>query len=89
MCYLIASGVRTTLDIDTPVLEELKRLQKREPGARKSLGRLVSELLTEALARRRDEVAEMPGFEWISKPMKARVDLEDKDALYAELDRDR
>lgn len=80
--------MRTTLDIDTPVLDELKRLQKRQ-SERKSLGSLVSELLTEALARREREVKEAPGFRWLSKPMKARVDLEDKDALYAELDRER
>ncbi len=76
---------RTTLNIDTPVLDELKRIQKREG---KSLGRLVSELLTDALGRRRAEVSEDAGFEWISKPMEARVDLADKDAVYAALDRD-
>ncbi len=76
---------RTTLDIDTPVLEELKRIRKREG---KSLGRLVSELLTDALGRRRSQVSEAAGFEWISKPMRARVDLADKDAVYAALDRD-
>ena len=81
--------MRTTLDIDTPVLEELKRLQKNQKTGRKSLGRLVSELLTEALAQRDREVRESVGFEWVSRPMKALVDLDDKDALYAELDRDR
>ncbi len=79
--------MRTTLDIDTPVLEELKRLQKRQGEERKSLGRLVSELLTEALARR-GEIAEGTGFDWVARPMRARVDLEDKEAVYAELDRD-
>ena len=79
--------MRTTLDIDTPVLEELKRLQKRREAKRKSMGKLVSELLTEALVRRQGDVAEGAGFEWVSKPMKARVDLEDKEAVYAELDR--
>jgi hypothetical protein len=71
------------------VLEELKRLQKKQATEKKSLGRLVSELLTEALARREREVRESVGFEWVSKQMKALVDLEDKDALYAELDHDR
>jgi hypothetical protein len=33
--------MRTTLDIDDPVLKEIKRLQRREG---KSLGRLVSDL---------------------------------------------
>ena len=79
--------MRTTLDIDTPVLEELKRLQKGQKAKKKSMGKLVSELLTEALARRHGEISEGVGFEWVSKAMKARVDLEDKEAVYAELDR--
>ena len=79
--------MRTTLDIDSPVLEEIKRLQRRQKQGRKSLGKLVSELLTEALAHRQGEVAEAAGFEWLSKPMGARVDLEDKESVYAELDR--
>ena len=40
---------RTTVDIDAPLLRDLKRLQKRE-GL--SLGRLVSDLLGEALGER-------------------------------------
>ena len=76
--------MRTTLDIDTPVLDELKQIKK---STNEPLGRLVSNLLTEALARRQGEVAEGRVFEWISRPMGARVDLNDKEALYAELDR--
>ena len=79
--------MRTTLDIDTPLLEELKRLQKRQKAGKKSMGKLVSELLTEALARHQGEITEGVGFEWVSKSMEARVDLEDKEAVYAELDR--
>jgi hypothetical protein len=75
---------RTTLNLDQPVLDELRELQSRE---RKPLGRLASELLTEAFARRRSEVREPSTLEWISRPMRARVPLEDKDALYALLDR--
>jgi hypothetical protein len=75
---------RTTLNLDQPVLDELRELQVRE---RKPLGRLASELLTEALARRRSEVREPSGLTWISQPMQARVSLEDKEALYAILDR--
>ncbi len=81
--------MRTTLNIDTPVLEELKRLQRLQQGRKTPLGRLVSELLTEALARRKGEIREDAGFDWISSSMDARVDLEDKDAVYAELDRGR
>ena len=67
---------RTTIDIDSAVLRELRERSRRE---RKTIGRLVSELLARAL---RTERAEPPtGFEWTSRPMGARVDLEDKEAL--------
>jgi hypothetical protein len=73
---------RTTLDIDAPILRDLKRLQREE---RKSLGRLVSDLLASALGARRQTRA--PTFKWLSKPMgEARVDLRDKDALWRVLD---
>jgi hypothetical protein len=39
--------MRTTLDIDAPLLRELKQLQKKE---KKALGAIVSDLLAEALA---------------------------------------
>jgi hypothetical protein len=74
---------RTTLDIDTPLLEELKRMQKRE---KKSLGALVSRLLAEALANRSRRRAPRREFDWVSRAMGARIDISDKDALYAALD---
>jgi hypothetical protein len=75
---------RTTLNIDTTVLRDLKRLQQVR---RTSLGRLVSDLLAEALAPRKSKGdAARPRFQWVAKPMGARVDLSDKDALYAALD---
>ena len=78
----IASNImRTTLDIDAPILEELKGLQARE---KKSLGRLVSDLLAGALAARTatsgDERAQPV---WIARPMQALVDLADKETVYA------
>jgi hypothetical protein len=73
--------MRTTLDIEGPVLEELRAIQKREGG---SLGALVSRLLAEALARE-DRRAKKP-FRWTARPMRARVDLADKDAPNAILD---
>ncbi len=76
---------RTTVDIDAPLLRDLKRLQKRE-GL--SLGRLVSDLLAEALGERQIHRPEPPTFEWHTRPMVARVDLADKDAIQAALDRD-
>ena len=82
----IASRImpRTTIDIDASVLRELKRLQKR---AHKSLGQLISELVATALAR--DEAratASEADFAWTARPMGARVDLEDKEALRAALE---
>lgn len=75
--------MRTTLDIDEPVLKEVKRLTRREG---KALGRVVSELLAESLGRRRSGTPAAPPFAWTSRPMAARVDLADKDAVQAALD---
>lgn len=75
--------MRTTLDIEAPVLKEVRELQRREGG---TLGDLVSRLLAEALARRpKRPVA--PNLEWKTRPMGALVDLADKDVVYAILDR--
>ena len=67
---------RTTLDLDPSVLAELKRRQRREG---KSLGRLVSELLAERLDR--NDVPPPHSFSWHTRPMSARVDLNDADAV--------
>ena len=70
--------MRTTLDIDDHILRELKQLQAKEG---KSLDRLVSDLLARALAEDATCVPVSP-LSWIARPMHARVDLSDKDALY-------
>ena len=75
---------RTAVNIDGPVLRDIKRLQKRE---RKPLGRLVSELLAQALGAQRRSGKPTRGFTWVSRPMHALVDLDDKDAVQAILDR--
>lgn len=67
---------RTTIDIDPSVLRDLKKRQRREG---KTLGRLVSELLTAAM-NENDPIPEKP-FLWTTRSMKARVDLEDKEAV--------
>ena len=74
--------MRTTLDIDDPVLKELKRLQVKEG---KSLGRLVSDLLARALKENAGSTVAPPPT-WIAKPMGARVNLSDKEAVYRALD---
>jgi hypothetical protein len=76
---------RTTINIDAPVLRDLKRLQKRN---RKPIGRLVSDLLAEALGRYKAGESEAPAFSWISRSMAARIDLTDKDAVQAALEKD-
>lgn len=76
--------MRTTIDIDDPILKDLKRLQRREG---KSLGRLVSDLLAQSLANQgTDESSFGPDFNWIARPMNARVDLRDKHALLDAMD---
>jgi hypothetical protein len=84
---VIASCImpRTTLNLDAPILRDLKRLQKREG---KPLGRLVSDLLAQALRHDRTDEQPGPAFRWHAQPLGARVDLSDKDALRALLDRD-
>jgi hypothetical protein len=71
--------MRTTLDIDDPILGEVKALHEREG---RSMGAVVSELLAEALARRRS-VRARPSFRWTSRNMESRIDLSDKDAIHA------
>ena len=77
--------MRTTIDIDDPILKDLKRLQQKEG---KSLGRLVSDLLAQSLAERRntEKAPAAPDFDWIARPMTARVDLADKNAVLDAMD---
>ena len=75
---------RTTVDIEAPILSELKRLG-REEGV--TLGQLVSRLLAEALDDR-ERGRKRASLQWNSKPMTALVDIADKEAVYAALDRD-
>jgi hypothetical protein len=76
--------MRTTLDLDKPVLDGLKALQKKE---RRSLSRIASELLADALsARKKGGRKKRAGLIWNSAPMHARVDLRDKEAVYRVLD---
>ncbi len=76
---------RTTLDIDSPILKEVKALQKKEG---RSLGQLVSQLLAEALDMRKQQPSPS-SLNWNTRPMEAQVDLMDKDSLYALLDEER
>jgi plasmid stability protein len=71
---------RTTLDIDDGVLRALKDRRRNEQRA---LGVIASELLAQALAA---EAAPPGRFTWAAQPMGTPIDLEDKDAVWAELD---
>lgn len=75
---------RTTIDIDDPILKEVKAIQKKEG---RSMGKIVSQLLAEALVKQKSSV-KSPRFKWISRPMRSHVDLADKDEVYRILDRD-
>jgi hypothetical protein len=66
--------MRTTLDIDDPVLREVRAIHRKEG---RPMGAVVSELLADALARRRAPRAR-PAFRWISRPMNALVDLSER-----------
>lgn len=70
---------RTTIDIDAAVMRKLRERQRREG---KTLGRLVSELLARAL----HEDPARTKFDWKTRRMGARIDLEDKEALRRALD---
>jgi hypothetical protein len=76
--------MRTTIDLDAPILADLKRLGRVQG---KSLGRLVSDLLAEALRAQQKAGRPERAFVWTAKPMGARADLADREALYDSLDR--
>lgn len=78
--------MRTTIDIDDPILREVKALHEKES---RSMGAIISELLADAIARRKAASPARSTFRWTSRPMKALIDLADKDAAYAALDNDR
>ncbi len=72
---------RTTLDLDSTVLEELRR---RAAAQRKSMGQVASELLATGLHG--EPVRQPPALSWARKDMGLKVDLEDKDAVWRILD---
>ena len=79
--FLHLMYMRTTLDIDKPILDELRRLGKRR---KKSLSRIASELLATSLKRETEKRKGESGktFRWNARSMGARIDIENKDELY-------
>ena len=72
--------MRTTLDLDPAVLDELKRRRQTEG---KPIGVIASELLRQALSARPEG---RPDFVWASQSLDIRIDIEDKDARWRALD---
>jgi len=79
---IIRCMARTTIDLDDGVLRELRRRREREG---RPIGVIASELLARALA---DSPPPMTSFRWGTRRMGASVDLDDKDAIWAVLDRE-
>jgi plasmid stability protein len=76
---------RTTLDVDTNVLDQL-RVRAAEEG--KSMGQVASEMLAPALAEGQRGHEQRP-LRWGSRRMGfPKIDLEDKETLWRSLDRD-
>jgi predicted DNA-binding ribbon-helix-helix protein len=72
--------MRTTLDLEKPVLDGLKRLQKQE---KTTLGKLASRLLSEAMSHREGRArSETKPLTWVAADLGATIDLADKEALY-------
>ncbi len=82
MTYHLHTMARTTIDIETPILREIRRLSKERNI---SMGELVSSLLAEAIARQKGGERGRP-FRWATQPMRPLLDLADKEALYAALE---
>jgi len=86
MLFSVASSImRTTLDLDLPILNELKAFSKSNSF---SLGKAATQLLMEALAMHKTKKKVPPKFKWHSQPMGAKIDISDKEALYKILDQD-
>jgi hypothetical protein len=75
---------RTTVDIDLPILKEIKRIQ-REEGL--SMGKLISRLLADALSRRERKPTGTE-FQWVSRRMNPHIDVADKETVHTVFDKD-
>lgn len=73
---------RTTLDLDSSVLEELRARSRAES---KSMGQVASELLAPALSRA--TASRRPRFAWTARDLgEPLLDLEDSEAVRRALD---
>ncbi len=77
--------MRITVDIDDRILKDLKKIQQKEG---RSLGRLISDLLAQALGERKSAKDPPRATQWVTKAMGARIDLADHEALYAAMEQE-
>lgn len=78
--------MRTTVDIEAPILIEFKTFSKQHHF---SQGKAVNSLLAEALSAHKAKAKKKSPapFKWYSKPMgPAKIDILDKEALHRILD---
>lgn len=76
--------MRTTIDLDPTVAQELKR---RSKGVGKSMGQLASELLAKSLRDEDGRPRDSGELAWIARDLgRPSVDLEDQEAVRALLD---
>ena len=76
---------RTTIALAPPLLKKLKEMSGKEDV---TLRQLVGDLLLLGLEAKRQRRRKTPAWTWKTHPMGAKIDITDKDALYAILDRD-
>jgi hypothetical protein len=76
--------MRTTLDIEEPILTELRRLAQEQ---HRPIDKVASDLLAEALEKSEAGTGPSAEFHWHGKQMGAKVDLSDRDAIYEEIDK--
>ena len=74
--------MRITIDIAMPILKELKSIPKKEGG---TLDELITGIVAEGLQARRADQTDSE-LDWNSQSMCARVDLTDKEAVFATID---
>jgi hypothetical protein len=77
--------MRTTVDIDDSILKDLKKIQEKEG---KSFGRLISDLLAQAIGERKSPKASVKPARWISRALGAHIDLADREAVYAAMEQE-
>lgn len=76
--------MRTTLDIKEPILAQVRRLAREQ---HRPVGEVASDLLGEALGKSEPRTGRSVEFHWQGKPMRAKVDLSDRDAMYEAMDK--